>query len=101
MLLPGIYCYASAGADVLCENKVILSYSEDKVKISTVGWIKEGLNSGDQVDDIEGLDLRMGTGNEEGANKFYTPGGFTADGQAEAVINPIPKGHYTYESVNY
>ena len=46
------------------------------------------------------LDLRIPSGNEEGANKFFTPGGFTSDGQAEAVINPIPKGKYSFKPVN-
>jgi hypothetical protein len=44
----------------------------------------------------EDIRLRMPSGNEQGANEFFTPGGFTANGQAEAVIDPIPKGKYTY-----
>jgi hypothetical protein len=46
------------------------------------------------------FDLRMPSGNEVGANKFFTPGGYTAAGQPEAVINQIPKGKYTYKEIN-
>ncbi len=34
--------------------------------------------------------LHMATGNEDGANKLWIPGGKTPEGRLEAVINPIP-----------
>lgn len=46
------------------------------------------------------LNLRIPSGNEVGANDFFTPGGFTADGTIEAVIDQIPKGKYTYLVIN-
>lgn len=47
------------------------------------------------------LNLRMPSGNEKGANEFFKPGGFTANGKIEAVIDPIPEGQYTFKPVNY
>lgn len=37
--------------------------------------------------------------NEEAANHFYTPGGYTAKGQMEAVIDPIPESMYSFKPV--
>ena len=42
------------------------------------------------IKDPKGYNLRMATGNEAGANDFYTPGGFTSGGSPEAVVNNIP-----------
>ena len=39
--------------------------------------------------------LRMPTGNEAGANRFWIPGGKTSGGVPEAVIDRIPKGSYS------
>ena len=47
------------------------------------------------------LGLRMPSGNEYGANEFFKPGGYTANGTIEAVINPIPKGQYSFKPINY
>lgn len=41
--------------------------------------------------EIDDLNLRMSSGNEEGANSYWLPGGFTIGGIPEAVIDPIPK----------
>lgn len=41
--------------------------------------------------DISDLNLRMASGNEDGANDFWLPGGFTMGAIPEAVVNPIPK----------
>ncbi|MFE8070090.1 RHS repeat-associated core domain-containing protein [Marinobacteraceae bacterium S3BR75-40.1] len=38
--------------------------------------------------------LRMPTGNEEGANDEWLPGGQLPTGHSEAVIDPVPKGSY-------
>ena len=41
--------------------------------------------------DISDLNLRMASGNEEGANSYWLPGGFTMGAIPEAVVDPIPK----------
>lgn len=48
--------------------------------------------------DISDLNLRMPSGNEEGANSYWLPGGFTMGGLPEAVVDPIPKNraHFTF-----
>lgn len=42
------------------------------------------------IDDLEGLDLRMPSGNECGANSHWIPGGKTDGGVPEAVTDLIP-----------
>ena len=39
--------------------------------------------------------LRMTTGNESGANSYWIPGGYTAGGIPEAVIDQVQPGCYT------
>ena len=41
--------------------------------------------------DISDLNLRMASGNEEGANSYWLPGGFTMGAIPEAIVDPIPK----------
>ncbi len=43
---------------------------------------------------VRGLQLRIPSGNEMGANDLWIPGGELPTGQREAVINSIPKGRY-------
>jgi len=45
------------------------------------------------------LNLRMSSGNEMGANKYWLPGGKLPTGYPEAVINNIPKGKYILNSL--
>ncbi len=42
------------------------------------------------IDDLEGLNLRMPSGNEVGANNHWIPGGKTDGGIPEAVTDLIP-----------
>jgi hypothetical protein len=42
----------------------------------------------------------MPSGNEAGANNFYTPGGFTSGGTPEAVVNNIPNTD-EYRSITF
>ena len=42
------------------------------------------------VDDIAGLNIRMPSGNETGANKLWIPGGYTSGGVPEAISDTIP-----------
>lgn len=42
------------------------------------------------IDSIEGLNLRMLSGNEAGANSHWIPGGKTDGGVSEAVTDLIP-----------
>ena len=52
------------------------------------------------VMNIEGLNIRMATGNEAAANEYFTPGGFTKNGEMEAVTDPVPKSRYTFKVIN-
>lgn len=42
------------------------------------------------IRDVNGLGIRIPSGNEEGANAHWIPGGFTDGGVPEAVTNYIP-----------
>lgn len=42
------------------------------------------------VRDTSGLNLRMLSGNEAGANELWTTGGFTSGGVPEAITDIIP-----------
>ena len=61
-----------------------------------IGWNKENsLNDMMLVridlKNISRLNPRIPSGNEAGANEFFTPGGFTSGGIIELVLNRIPK----------
>lgn len=42
------------------------------------------------IDSLDGLELRLPSGNEAGANRYWVPGGYTDGGVPEAVTNLIP-----------
>ena len=42
------------------------------------------------IEDLSGLDLRLPSGNETGANSLWIPGGETSGGVPEAVLNTVP-----------
>ena len=42
------------------------------------------------VEDISGLNIRMPSGNETGANSLWLPGGYTSGGVPEAITDTIP-----------
>lgn len=42
------------------------------------------------ISDLDGLNLRMPSGNEVGANSHWIPGGYTDGGVPEAVTDLIP-----------
>ena len=42
------------------------------------------------IEDFSGLDLRLPSGNETGANSLWIPGGETSGGVPEAVLNTVP-----------
>lgn len=47
------------------------------------------------IPDPKGLNVRVPSGNEMGANSLWLPGGHLPTGYSEAVVNKIPKGKYT------
>jgi hypothetical protein len=72
----------------------------DTAKIETELGIPPGSWQGKNlvridITDAKALNLRMPSGNEAGANDLWLPGGRLPTGQAEAVVNQIPKGAYT------
>ena len=42
------------------------------------------------VEDITGLNVRIPSGDETGANSLWVPGGYTSGGVPEAVTNTVP-----------
>lgn len=48
-----------------------------------------------RVDIANPTGIRMPSGNEKGANKYWIPGGKTSGGLPEAVIDPVPPSSYT------
>lgn len=53
------------------------------------------------IKDIKGLNLRIPSGNELGANEYWIPGGYTMGGIPEAVCNLIPKHKSIIKIYNY
>uniref|UniRef100_A0A915DSY3 ShKT domain-containing protein n=1 Tax=Ditylenchus dipsaci TaxID=166011 RepID=A0A915DSY3_9BILA len=47
------------------------------------------------VPEPQKLNLRMATGNENGANQLWIPGGLLPNGIPEAIIDNVPEGMYT------
>ena len=47
------------------------------------------------------INLRMPTGNEDGANELWLPGGKLPTGYSEAVVNSIPKGKYIESLIKF
>lgn len=76
-----------------------LSRIETELNIPPGNWSNRKMCRVDVLD-IQGLNLRMPSGNEIGANEYFTPGGFTLNGRAEAVIDPLPVNKYTFKEIN-
>lgn len=82
-------------------ERVVREANGDVAKLEKLLGIPEGSWQGREIVRIE-LDanalkehnLRMATGNEDGANELWIPGGKTIEGVDEAVINQIPEGSY-------
>lgn len=52
------------------------------------------------VDDVTGLNLRLPSGNETGANSLWIPGGYTSGNVPEAVTDIIPLDKTTISRIN-
>lgn len=69
---------------------------ENELGIPPGSWNKPGETlSRIDIHDPRGLDLRMPSGNESGANPLWMPGGKLPGGGSEAVVNQIKLGQYT------
>jgi hypothetical protein len=77
-----------------------ISLIETALNIPRGEWAKRKMCRVDVLE-LDELNIRMPSGNEIGANEYFTPGGFTKDGEMEAIINPIPKDKYEFKPVNY
>ena len=71
-----------------------------------IGWDEEdSLNDMALVridlKNIDKLNPRIPSGNEAGANRFFTPGGFTSGGIMELVLNRIPKTQDHVERIEH
>lgn len=79
--------------DLLARTGGQTSLLEDALGIPKGRWAGQDLYRVN-VMDLEGLHLRMGTGNEFAANELFTPGGYTVKGEMEAVIDRVKEGKY-------
>lgn len=76
---------------VLEKAKGDISIVEQELGIAAGSWQNQmGLYRIDVLKPNK-LKLRLPNGFEDAANEFWHPGGFTAGGAREAVVNPIPK----------
>jgi hypothetical protein len=85
-------------------DKILDQANGDVSKIEKALGIPEGAWAGEELVrvDIEApreLDLRMPSGNEEGANAHWLPGGRLPTGLDEAVVNQIPRGKYSESGI--
>lgn len=75
-----------------------ISIIEKEIGITPGRWHGKQLVRID-IPNAKSLGLRMPTGNENGANPLWLPGGQLPTGKSEAVINQIAKGNYIETSV--
>lgn len=85
--------------DVMKKTNGNIDLIESELAIPKGSWSTKKMCRVD-VNNPMDFNLRMPSGREEGANEFFTPGGFTAAGVPEAVVDQIPKGVYTYKLIN-
>ncbi|GHU54039.1 hypothetical protein FACS1894132_07970 [Clostridia bacterium] len=82
-------------------DDIIAECGDDIAKIEE----KLGLNKGSlgdnplRIDISEPSNIRMPSGNEDGANDFWIPGGYSSGGLPEAVIDRVPPGSYEVTEV--
>ena len=73
---------------------------------SELGFPKDYLKKGGglvriDIEDTIGLDVRIPSGNETGANDLWIPGGYTSGGVPEAVTNTIPLDNTQITKLNF
>ena len=73
---------------------------------SELGFPKDYLKKGGglvriDIEDTIGLDVRIPSGNETGANDLWIPGGYTSGGVPEAVTNTIPLNNTQITKLNF
>ncbi len=78
---------------LLKKAKGDLNYLEIELGIPNHSWHYRKIVRID-IDRPQSLHLRFPSGNEEGANELWIPGGKLPNGYRESVIDPIPKGKY-------
>ena len=76
---------------ILEKAKGDISIVEQELGIGAGEWQDKGGLYRIDVLQPQTLELRLPDGFEAAANEFWHPGGFTAGGAKEAVVNPIPK----------
>lgn len=83
--------------DLLQRTEGNISLIEKELGITTGTWsnrINDPLNPDKlvriNINNSKNHNLRMATGNEDGANNLWLPGGKTSENLLEAVIDPIP-----------
>ncbi len=87
--------------EIIDEAMQCKTYEEAISKIETELGFDSGYYAGKElvrvdIKDLSGLNLRIPSGNEAGANSYWIPGGFTSGNIAEAVANKVPQERVTY-----
>ncbi len=93
----GVFVMPSSEADALvARTGGDTSQMESELGVPAGSWSASGSTlSRIDVADPNSLNLRMASGNEEGANALWLPGGQTPNNGSEAVVDQIPQGSYT------
>ena len=84
---------ASEMDDLLQRANGNVSQIEAELGIPAGAWSNKELIR-INISNPEGLNLRMPSGNELGANNLWLPGGKLPTGYSEAIVNDIPAGNY-------
>jgi hypothetical protein len=79
---------------LLKQAKGRLSYVETELGIPDGAWKGKKIARID-IPKPKKLNIRIPSGNEDGANDLWIPGGQLPNGYLESVVNRIPKGNYT------
>jgi hypothetical protein len=80
--------------DIFLRTKGDMALIEKELGIPAGSWQDQEFVRID-ISDPKSLNVRLPSGNEDGANDLWIPGGKLPAGQSEAVKNQIPKGSYT------
>lgn len=84
--------------DLLQKANGQLSYIETELGIPSGMWKDSEIIKID-IRRPKRLHLRIPSGNEEGANALWIPGGKLPNGYLESVINPVTEGKYTQTTI--
>lgn len=88
-----------------CDGVVLRANGDISIIEKELGFPKGYFSDGGglvrvDVDDVTGLNLRLPSGNETGANSLWIPGGYTSGNVPEAISDIIPLKQATISRIN-